>query len=107
MLLSAGAGLRVLEVKRSALDIVLQTSDQGRPFVTSFGVIIALAATALVVNLAVMLSEERRPRLAVLRAMGLTRSGLVQLSITEGAIYSLFGAIAGLPAGLVLVFLVF
>jgi putative ABC transport system permease protein len=107
MLQGAGASLRVLEVKRSALDIVLQTSDQGRPFVSSFGVIIALAATALVVNLAVMLSEERRPRLAVLRALGLTRTGLVQLSTTEGAIYSLVGAIAGLPAGLALAFAIF
>jgi putative ABC transport system permease protein len=103
----AGAALKVLEVKRSALDIVLQTSDQGRPFVSSFGVLIALAATALVVNLAVMLSEERRPRLAVLRAMGLTRTGLVQLSITEGAIYSLLGAIAGLPAGLALAYVIY
>ena len=107
MLESSGASLRVLEVKRSALEIVLQTSDQGRPFVSSFGVIIALAATALVVNLAVMLSEERRPRLAVLRALGLTRTGLVQLSTTEGAIYSLLGAIAGLPAGLALAFVIY
>ncbi len=107
MLQSAGLSLQVLEVKRSALDIVLKTSDQGRPFVSSFGVIIALAATALVVNLAVMLSEERRPRLAVLRALGLTRTGLVQLSTTEGAIYSLLGAIAGLPAGLALAYVIF
>jgi putative ABC transport system permease protein len=107
MLQGAGVSLQVLEVKRGALDIVLKNSDQGRPFVSSFGVLIALAATALVVNLAVMLSEERRPRLAVLRALGLTRTGLVQLSTTEGAIYSLFGAIAGLPAGLVLAFVIF
>ena len=107
LLRDAGMSLQVLEVKRSALDIVLKTSDQGRPFVSSFGVIIALAATALVVNLAVMLSEERRPRLAVLRALGLTRTGLVQLSTTEGAIYSLLGAIAGLPAGLALAFVIF
>ena len=107
MLQSAGVSLQVLEVKRGALEIVRKTSEQGRPFVSSFGVIIALAATALVVNLAVMLSEERRPRLAVLRAMGLTRTGLVQLSTTEGAIYSLLGAIAGLPAGLLLAFFIY
>ncbi len=56
--------LQVLEVKRGALDIVDMASASGRSFVTSFGVIIALAATALVANLAVMLSEERRPRLS-------------------------------------------
>lgn len=107
LLASDGATLQVLEVKQGALDLVVKMSENGRPFVSSFGVIVALAATALVANLAVMLAEERRPRLAVLRAMGLTRTGLVQLSVTEGAIYSLLGAIAGLPAGLLLVFLLF
>jgi putative ABC transport system permease protein len=107
-LLSAdGASLQVVEVKSAALDIVVKSSENGRPFVSSFGVIVALAATALVANLAVMLAEERRPRLAVLRAMGLTRTGLVQLSVTEGAMYSVLGAIAGVPAGLLLVFLLF
>jgi putative ABC transport system permease protein len=101
-----GSSLQVLEGKRGALAIVNGMSQVGGAFITSFGVIIALAATALVANLAVMLSEERRPRLAVLRALGLTRTGLVQLSITEGAIYSLLGAIAGLPAGLALAFVV-
>lgn len=100
LLAANGATLQVLEVKRATLDLVLKMSQNGRPFASSFGVIVALAATALVANLAVMLSEERRPRLAVLRAMGLTRTGLVQLSITEGAIYSLLGALAGVPSGL-------
>jgi ABC-type antimicrobial peptide transport system permease subunit len=99
--------MQVLEVKRGALDILDQASSSGRSFVTSFGMIIALAATALVANLAVMLSEERRPRLAVLRAMGLTRTGLVQLAVTEGAIYSLLGAIAGLPIGFAIVYILF
>lgn len=107
LLATNGASFQVLEPKRGALDIVVKMSQNGRPFVSSFGVIVALAATALVANLAVMLAEERRPRLAVLRAMGLTRSGLVQLSVTEGAIYSLLGAVAGLPAGLLLVSLLF
>jgi ABC-type lipoprotein release transport system permease subunit len=97
--------MQVLEVKRGALDILDAASASGRSFVTSFGAIIALAATALVANLAIMLSEERRPRLAVLRALGLSRAGLVQLAVAEGAIYSLLGAIAGLPIGLVLIYI--
>ena len=104
LLAGQGSSLQVLEGKRGALAIVNGMSQVGGAFVTAFGVIIALVATGLVANLAVMLSEERRPRLAVLRALGLTRTGLVQLSITEGAIYSLLGAIAGLPAGLALAF---
>ncbi len=97
--------MQALEVKRGALDILDKASSSGRSFVTSFGLIIALAATALVANLAVMLSEERRPRLAVLRALGLTRTGLVQLAVTEGAIYSLLGAVAGLPIGFAVVYM--
>jgi putative ABC transport system permease protein len=65
-----------------------------------------LAAIALIVNLILALAEERRSRLAVLRALGLTRAGLVALSVLEGAIYSVaaaaVGVAAGVPAGLYL-----
>jgi putative ABC transport system permease protein len=98
----AGDGLQVLEPKRAVLESALTQDEATRGFVTSFGVIVALAATAMVANLAVLLAEERRPRLAVLRALGLTRGGLIQLSVTEGALYSLAGALLGLPAGLAL-----
>jgi putative ABC transport system permease protein len=98
----AADDLRVLEPKRGALDLASRMQNVSRGFLTSFGVIVALAATAMVANLAVLLAEERRPRLAVLRALGLTRGGLIQVSITEGALYSLAGAVLGLPAGLAL-----
>src|SRR6202165_5389731 len=98
----AGDGLQVLEPKRGVLDLASLMQNVSRGFLTSFGVIVALAATAMVANLAVLLAEERRPRLAVLRALGLTRGGLIQLSVTEGALYSLAGALLGLPAGLAL-----
>lgn len=98
----ASDGLQVLEPKRGMLELASLQQDVSRGFLTSFGVIVALAATAMVANLAVLLAEERRPRLAVLRALGLTRAGLIQLSVTEGALYSLAGALLGLPAGLAL-----
>lgn len=60
---------------------------------------VVLAATALIVNLVIALAQERRPRLAVLRALGLTRGGLVAMSVFEGAIYSLGAAAAGLAVG--------
>ncbi|HEX9363240.1 MAG TPA: FtsX-like permease family protein [Candidatus Dormibacteraeota bacterium] len=58
-----------------------------------------LAAIALIVNLVLALAEERRPRLAVMRALGLTRTGLVQLAVLEGAIYSVAAAAAGIAMG--------
>jgi FtsX-like permease family protein len=98
----AGSELQVLETKRGLLHIADLQDKSSRPFVTAGGVIVALAATAIVANLAVMLAEERRPRLAVLRALGLTRAGLIQVPITEGALYNVAGAIFGIPLGLAL-----
>jgi len=71
-----------------------------------FSGLTVLAAIALIVNLVLALAEERRSRLAVLRALGLTRGGLITVSVLEGAIYSLaaatVGAVVGLLAGLYL-----
>ena len=71
-----------------------------------FSALTVLAAIALIVNLVLALAEERRSRLAVLRALGLTRAGLVAISVLEGAIYSVaaaaVGVAAGVPAGLYL-----
>ena len=97
---TAGSGFMVLETKRAALAADLSMASSLRAVFTALSLIVALAASAMVVNLAVMLAEERRPRLAVLRALGLSRSGLVKVALVEGAIYSLAGAIAGLPLGL-------
>jgi putative ABC transport system permease protein len=90
----------VVETKYGALEAEKSQAAGTRAAFTGLSLVVALAASAMVVNLAVMLAEERRPRLAVLRALGLTRTGLVKLSVVEGAIYSLGGAIAGLPLGL-------
>ena len=57
------------------------------------------AGIALIINLVLALAEERRPRLAVMRALGLTRAGLVTFSVLEGAIYSLAAATAGVTVG--------
>ena len=64
-----------------------------------FSGLTVLAAIALIVNLVLALADERRSRLAVLRALGLTRAGLVTLSVLEGAIYSLAAATVGVALG--------
>jgi hypothetical protein len=63
--------------------------------------------SALVVNLILSLADERRPRLAVLRALGLSRSGLVTLSMLEGALYSLAAAFVSLVTGAAIVWVMF
>jgi putative ABC transport system permease protein len=100
--MSSGTGLIVLETKRIAVEAEKSSATGTRAAFTFLALIVALAASAMVVNLGVMLAEERRPRLAVLRALGLTRAGLVKVAVVEGAIYSVGGAIAGLPVGLLI-----
>jgi putative ABC transport system permease protein len=98
--LASGGGLAVVETKGTVVATDLANSNLWRQVYTGLGLIVVLAGSFVVINLAVMLAEERRPRLAVLRALGLTRAGLVKVAVVEGAIYSLAGSIAGLPLGL-------
>ena len=95
---SAGS-LVVREDKATDIAAAIRSGEIGREWQTAYGLFVALAGIALVVNLVVAVAEERRPRHAVLRAMGLTRSGLVGLSLLEGAVYSVVAAALGLIVG--------
>jgi len=97
-----------LVVRTGKADEVAAATDtsNNRGFTVVLSLVIVLASTALVVNLMLGLAEERRPRLALVRALGLTRTGLVQLALLEGAFYSLAAALVGAVPGFVLGWLV-
>lgn len=96
----------VQEVKANDLAVARTTGEGDRSFFLSLSFLVILAAASLAVNLAVALAEERRPRLAVLRALGLTRSGLVTASVLEGALYSLAAAVLSTVPGVLAVVLI-
>jgi putative ABC transport system permease protein len=95
-------GLVVRTGKADEAAAVASNAENNRGFTVVLSMVIVLASTALVVNLMLGLAEERRPRLALVRALGLTRTGLVQLSLLEGALYSLAAALVGAVPGFVL-----
>ncbi len=66
-------------------------------FVGSFAII---AGVLLLVNVFVMLAEERKPELGMLRAVGMRRGRLVRGFVIEGAVYALVAAAIGVAAGL-------
>jgi hypothetical protein len=66
-------------------------------FIGSFAII---AGVLLLVNVFVMLAEERKGELGMLRAVGMRRGRLVRGFVVEGAVYSLVAAAVGLAAGL-------
>ena len=100
--LRGGQSLEVLEQKREDFDAQVRQVDGTRGFYTALSLFVALAGAALVANLGFALADERRPRHAVLRALGLSRSGVVALSVLEGALYSLAAAIVAIVPGALL-----
>ncbi len=66
-------------------------------FIGSFSII---AGVLLLVNIFVMLAEERKSELGMLRAVGMKRGRLVRSFIIEGTIYALVAALLGILIGL-------
>jgi ABC-type antimicrobial peptide transport system permease subunit len=99
-----GGPLVVHEVKADDLKVAGSGPRSGRGFFTSIGMIVVIAGTLLIVNLVLALSEERRPRLAVLRALGLSRSAQVLMSVLEASVYAIAAGVIGIVPGLLLAF---
>jgi putative ABC transport system permease protein len=93
-------GLEAHDVKVKEVEQARKNTKFIKTFLTAMSVLVMAAGAALVVNLISMLAEERRTQLAVLRALGLTRRGLVWFSIIEGAMYSIAAAAAGTLVGI-------
>jgi putative ABC transport system permease protein len=99
--------LSVRTAKADDVNEIIGLAARNGPITLVLSLVVVLAGIALVVNLALALAEERRPHLAVLRALGLSRSGLVMISILEGGIYSIcasaIGALPGIATAWLLV----
>jgi putative ABC transport system permease protein len=66
-------------------------------FIGSFSII---AGVLLLVNIFVMLAEERKSELGMLRAVGMKRGRLVRSFMIEGTVYALVASLAGVLIGL-------
>jgi len=99
--LPGGPSVKVREAKREDVEAQIRQIDAVRGVFTGLSLFVTLAGAALVVNLGLTLADERRPRHAVLRALGLGRTGMITLSVLEGALYSLIAAVAALVPGAV------
>jgi putative ABC transport system permease protein len=89
------SGLRVEEVKREGLD---EADTQGKEFGEIFlgiGSFAIVAGILLLVNIFVMLAEERKNQLGMLRAVGMKRSHLIRAFVIQGAFYALGAGVLG------------
>ena len=93
-------GVETVSEKRSTLDYA---DRQGESFTQLFGLIggfTVVAGVLLLVNIFVMLAEERKSELGMLRALGLKRNHLVRTFGLEGNLYAVVAAAVGAVAGI-------
>lgn len=84
-------------------DLLRTADEQGAMFTelfSSIGFFSVLAGILLLVNIFVMLAQERKTEMGMLRAVGLRRAGLVGSFSLEGWMYALVASALGTVAGL-------
>ncbi|MDH3500724.1 MAG: FtsX-like permease family protein, partial [Acidimicrobiia bacterium] len=97
---AAYSGVEIFAEKKQLLD---DAERDGAEFTELFGGIGSFSVVAgilLLVNLFVMLGEERKSELGMLRAVGLKRNHLVRSFAIEGAFYAIAAAVAGTALGI-------
>jgi putative ABC transport system permease protein len=92
-------GFEVREVKAAELEGATAGTAWFRAMLGGLSTLLVAAGLTLVVNLALMLAEERRSRLGILRAIGLRQGDLIRLAVLEGAMYSLAATVVGTLVG--------
>ncbi len=95
-----GSEASVQPVKRDVIDQAKATSDQLSQLYFTMGMFAVAAGVLLLVNIFVMLADERRSQLGMLRAIGMRRGPLVFGFATEGWLYALVSAATGALIGI-------
>lgn len=99
----AGSGAKARPVKHDLLDRANETGESLSQLYFTVGMFAVAAGILLLVNVFVMLADERRSELGMLRAMGMRRTLLVSGLATEGWLYatiaSALGALLGIAFG--------
>src|SRR2546425_6961271 len=101
-------GLQVDPVKANAIAQAVQVGRDATELFLVMGAFGILAGVLLIVNICVMLAEERKPELGITRAVGFLRRELLAAFALEGTFYAVvaaaLGSVAGLGLGYVMVY---
>ena len=100
-------GVDVRPVKSDVLDLAAEQGDSFQELFVAIGSFAVMAGILLLVNIFVMLAEERKSELGMLRAVGLKRRDLVRIFVIEGSLYAaasaVLGALLGIAVGRVII----
>ena len=94
------APAQVIPAKADLLEAAEETGSQFTELFGAIGFFSVLAGVLLLVNIFVMLAQERKVELGMLRAVGLRRAALVGAFHLEGWLYALVSSVIGLFAGI-------
>ncbi|MDQ1372258.1 MAG: putative transport system permease protein, partial [Candidatus Thermoplasmatota archaeon] len=93
------------DVKRAGVEESEALSDMVSQLFVLMSSFTIIAGVALIVNIFVMLAEERKPEMGISRAVGMQRGDLTQSFVFEGVVYALLASVVGTFTGLVIAFL--
>lgn len=98
--------LGVVQDKGSGVERAKEGISTFTKLFVTLGAFSIVAGISLIVNIFIMLSEERREEMGISRAIGTRRSHLRESYLFEGALYSVLSTITGVMVGLASAYLV-
>src|SRR5437899_10672932 len=98
--LPAAPTFTIAKVKADSIDGASRNIDQLSQVFVLLGFFTVIAGVLLIINIFVMLAEEREGEMGVARALGMGRTNLVQSFVSEGSLYALLSSVAGPVTGL-------
>jgi putative ABC transport system permease protein len=100
---------KIVETKQDVLENGKKNIQQLSNLFTVFGTFSIIAGVILIINIFVMLAEERKSEMGMSRAVGMQRKHLKRMYLGEGTVYALIasfvGVFFGIGIGYVLMFL--
>jgi len=100
LILPADPDFELDPVKQDGLENAEAISDMMSQLMILMSSFAIIAGAALIVNIFVMLAEERKAEMGISRAIGMQRGDLTQTFMFEGVVYALAAAGVGAFAGL-------
>ncbi|MCU0799738.1 MAG: ABC transporter permease [Candidatus Thermoplasmatota archaeon] len=102
----SGRDLGIIRDKGSGVDSAKEGISTFTKLFVTIGAFSIVAGISLIINIFVMLSEERREEMGISRAIGTRRSHLRAAYLFEGALYSILSSLTGVLVGLAAAYLV-
>jgi putative ABC transport system permease protein len=99
-LLPSTPAFTIAKAKADSIDGASRNIDRLSQVFVLLGFFTVIAGILLIINIFVMLAEERKGEMGVARALGMRRTNLFQSFVSEGLLYALLASLAGTFTGL-------